>query len=323
MNSDIPQALRSLKHFLAIRDVEADVLKTLIDFSIRRKNEFKQGKFKPMLQGKVLAMIFQKASLRTRLGFETAMVQLGGHAVNLDDQQVGITKREDVRDVARVISSMCDGIMARVYAHQLVVELSAFSSVPVVNGLSDWAHPCQALADLMTIKERFGELHGRKLAYIGDANNVARWLLNGCLKTGMRFVIAAPEGYRLDRGQVESAQMMAGKSGASFAETNQPAEAVKDADVVYTDVWTSMGQEAESEQRAKDFTGFQINAELMRMAHPTAVVMHCLPAHRGDEITSDVLDSSQSIVFQQAENRLHSQRALLEVLFANTADGKK
>jgi len=314
MNSDIPSSLRALKNLLTVRDVDAEVFKTLIDFSIRRKAEFKRGELKPMLQGKTLAMLFQKPSLRTRLGFETAMAQLGGHAVHLEDHQVGLTKREDVRDVARVISSMCNGIMARVYSHQLVVELSTYGTVPVINGLSDWSHPCQALADMMTIKERFGELAGRKLAYIGDGNNVARSLLSACVQTGMQFAIAAPDGYGLDAGQIESARMQAGKQGASIVETNEPGEAVRSADVVYTDVWASMGQESEAEKRKKDFEGFQVDADLVALAQPTAVVMHCLPAHRNQEISSEVLDGSQSVVFQQAENRLHSQRALLELL---------
>jgi len=316
MSSDIPTSLRSLKHLLTIGDVETQMLKTLIDFSIRRKTEFKRGELRPMLQGRVLAMIFQKPSLRTRLGFETAMAQLGGHAVHLEDHQVGLTKREDVRDVSRVVSSMCDAIMARVYGHQLVVELATYGSVPVINGLSDWSHPCQALADMMTIKERFGELAGRKLAYIGDANNVARSLLSACVKTGMSFAIAAPAGYGLSGGLVESARMQANIPEASILETTDPKEAVHGADVVYTDVWTSMGQEAETQQRQRDFAGFQVNADLMKLAQPTAVAMHCLPAHRNVEISDDVLDGPQSIVFQQAENRLHSQRALLEVLLA-------
>lgn len=314
MSSDIPPSLNALKSLLTISDVKAEVFRALIDFCIRRKTEFKRGELKPMLQGKVLAMIFQKPSLRTRLGFETAMVQLGGHAVHLEDHQVGLTKREDVRDVARVISSMCSGIMARVFSHQLVVELATYGSVPVINGLSDWAHPCQALADMMTIKERFGEIAGRKLAYIGDANNVARSLLSACVQTGMQFTIATPEGYGLAAGLVESARMQEGKRGSSIFETTEPKEAVQGADAVYTDVWTSMGQEAEAKQREKHFEGFQVNADLMAAAQPTAVVMHCLPAHRNLEISDEVLDGPQSVVFQQAENRLHSQRALLELL---------
>ncbi|NLX21336.1 MAG: ornithine carbamoyltransferase [Phycisphaerae bacterium] len=316
MSSDIPQSLRSIRHFLAIRDIDGEVLKTLVDFCIRRKAEFQRGRLKPMLQGKVLAMIFQKASLRTRLGFESAMAQLGGHAINLEDTQVGLTKREDVRDVARVMASMSNAIMARVYGHQLVVELATYSSVPVINGLSDWAHPCQALADLMTIRERFGELGGRTVAYVGDANNVARSLMTACVKVGLPFRIAAPEGYGLDQGMIQSARMIRGKSGAGIFETHDPAEAVRGADVIYTDIWTSMGQEAQQKERDKAFVGFQVHADLVKLAQPTAVVMHCLPAHRGQEITDEVIDGPQSIVFQQAENRMHSQRALLELLMS-------
>ncbi|MHC4442481.1 MAG: ornithine carbamoyltransferase [Planctomycetota bacterium] len=314
MSSPIPEPLKSMEHFLSIHIMEPEVLKTLIDFCMLRKTEFKQGRLKPVLQGKVLAMIFQKSSLRTRLGFETAMIQLGGHAVNLEDHQVGIGKREDVRDMARVISSMCDGIMARVFAHQLVVELANNSTVPVINGLSDWSHPCQALADVMTMKEHFGELKGLKLAYIGDGNNVARSLLNACAKLGISFTIAAPQEYQLDNGTVESSKTVANKSGSDIMVTTQPTEAIVDADVVYTDVWTSMGQENEQQKREKAFAGYQVNAQLIEQAKPQTVVMHCLPAYRNYEITDDMVDGPQSIIFQQAENRMHSQRVLLEIL---------
>ena len=253
MSTPVPEELRSLSHFLSIGDIEPDVLRALIDFCIRRKGEFKRGELKPMLQGKVLAMIFQKSSLRTRLGFEAAMAQLGGHAANLEDHQVGVTKREDVKDVARVVSSMCDGIMARVYAHQLLIELAANSSVPVINGLSDWSHPCQALCDAMTIQEHFGDLAGRKLAYVGDGNNVARSLLNVCSQLGIAFAIASPDGYRLEDGVVDPAASWAERSGVTIAMTDSSAEAVVDADVVYTDVWTSMGQDAERAEREKAF----------------------------------------------------------------------
>lgn len=314
MKTPIPPSVAELEHFLTIRDLDGTTLETLIDFAIDRKQTFRRGELEPVLRGKVLAMIFQKSSLRTRLGFEAAMVHLGGHAINLEDHQVGLTRREDVRDVARVIASMCDGIMARVFDHQLVVDLAEYGDAPVINGLSDWAHPCQALADLMTVKEHFGELAGRRVAYVGDANNVARSLLWACLKTGVHFAIGAPKGYQLDRDIVDAAAPVAARTGSSITESDSPVKAVADADVVYTDVWTSMGQEAESAQREKAFAGFQLNAELMAHAHRDAVVMHCLPAHRGQEITDDVLDGPQSIVFAQAENRLHSQRALLEVL---------
>ena len=316
MSSDVPRQLRSLDHFLSIRDLEPETLRALIDFSIRRKDQFKRCELEPVLQGKVLAMIFQKASLRTRLGFEAAMTQLGGHAVNLEDHQVGMTKREEAGDVARVVSSMCDGIMARVHAHQLVIELAANSRVPVINGLSDWSHPCQALSDVMTIQEHFGELAGRKLAFVGDGNNVARSLLSACSRLGMAYAIASPEGYQLEDGEIESAGTLADRSGVSITVTDKPEEAVVNADVVYTDVWTSMGQESERAKRERAFAGYQVNAELVAKAKPTAVVMHCLPAHRNREITDEVMDSPQSLIFQQAENRLHSQRALLEVLLS-------
>lgn len=314
MTSDLPPVLDELKHFLSIRDVEAEALAALIELSIRRKAEFREGRLKPALAGRTLAMIFQKSSLRTRLSFEAAMTQLGGHAINLDDHQVGMAKREDVRDMARVIASICDGICARVFGHQLVVELSMHSTVPVINALSDWAHPCQALADLMTLQEQFGKLAGLKVAYVGDANNVARSLLNACTKLGASISVASPKGYELQAGVVESAWPVARKSGATIQLTDQPAAAVDGADVVYTDVWTSMGQEAEQAEREQAFAGFQVNAELMKAAKDTAVVLHCLPAHRNLEITDEVLDGPQSLVFQQAENRLHTTRALLEVL---------
>ncbi len=316
MSGEIPEQLRSLKHFLSIRDIEPEILRGLIDLSISRKAQFKRGELVPVLQGKVLAMIFQKASLRTRLGFEAAMAQLGGHAVNLEDHQVGMTQREDVKDVARVVSSMCDGIMARVHTHQLLIELAANSPVPVINGLSDWSHPCQALSDMMTLQEHFGELAGRKLAFVGDGNNVARSLLSACGRMGMAYAIATPERYRLDDGLIEPARALADRSGVSITVTSDPAEAVADADVVYTDAWTSMGQESERAEREKEFAAYQVNTDLLRKAKPTAVVMHCLPAYRNLEITDEVVDGPQSLIFQQAENRLHSQRALLEVLLS-------
>ena len=318
MKADIPESLAGLKHFLAISDLTPKALAELIDFCILRKRQFQQGKLKPMLPGKVLAMIFQKASLRTRLGFEAAMVQLGGHAINLEDYQVGLTKREDVRDVARVISSMCDGIMARVFGHQLVVELARFSKVPVINGLSDFSHPCQALADLATIKEKLGKLEGLKMAYIGDAYNVARSLMNACALAGMHFAIAGPPGYQFNPGDLETARMLANQPGTVIVQTESPAEAARDADILYTDVWTSMGQESERQQREKALAGYRIDAELLKRAKPTALVMHCLPAHRNMEITDEVIDGPQSIIFDQAENRLHCQRALLELLLARS-----
>jgi len=314
MNLEIPDTLQSLKHFLSIRDIEPEVLQDLVTFSIQSKGQFKRGELEPGLQGKVLAMIFQKSSLRTRLGFEAAMAQLGGHAINLEEHQIGVSKREEPRDIARVISSMCDGIMARVYAHQVVVELADKSSVPVINGLSDWSHPCQALADVMTIQEHFGTPAGRKVAYVGDGNNVARSLLEACAKLGMHFAIAAPEGYQLGEAEIQTAMAWAKRADTAITATTEPADAVTDADVIYTDVWTSMGQESQRADREAAFAGYQLNSNLIRQAKPTAVVMHCLPAYRNLEITDEVMDGPQSLIFAQAENRLHSQRALLTLL---------
>jgi len=318
MSDELPTKLRAMRHFLAISDLDTETLRCLLDLCLQRKDEFRHGRLRPALQNKVLAMIFQKPSLRTRLGFEAAMVQLGGHAINLEEHQIGLGQRENVRDVTRVLASMCDGIMARVFAHQLIVELAAHSSKPVINGLSDWSHPCQALADLMTIRERFGQLAGRKLAYIGDGNNVARSLLHACVRSGLHFAIAAPPGYALDAGTIEAGQVEADRQGVTILQTQDPREAADHADVVYTDVWTSMGQEAESTAREQAFAGYQVNAALMECARPTAIVMHCLPAHRNVEITDEVLDGPQSIVFEQAENRLHSQRTLLELLLGRS-----
>lgn len=314
MNTEIPAPLTSIEHFLSIRDLAPETLSALIDFAIERKGAFQRGELGPSFQGKILAMVFQKSSLRTRLGFEAAMAQLGGHAINLEDHQIGLSKREAACDVARVISAMADVIMARVFAHQAVIELAAHATVPVINGLSDWSHPCQAIADMMTLKEHFNQLQGLQFAYIGDGNNVARSLCNACSKLGLSFRVASPPGYRLDAGLLELARSTAARTGTRTLVTDQPAEAVAGADVVYTDVWTSMGQEQEAAEREKAFAGFQVNTELLRHARPTAVVMHCLPAHRNLEITDDVIDGPQSLVFRQAENRLHSQRALLEIL---------
>jgi ornithine carbamoyltransferase len=321
MSKDIPNALGTLKHFLSIADTSPEVLQALIDFTITRKEQFRRGEIPARFPGRVLAMVFQKSSLRTRLGFETAMAQLGGHAINLEDHQIGMSKREATKDVARVMSSMVDAIMARVYAHQSVVELATHSAVPVINGLSDWAHPCQAVADLVAIREHFGKLAGLRLGYVGDANNVARSLMLACAKSGMSFCIASPAGYGMDEGILQQANSMRIANSTVVSACHKPAEAVAGADVIYTDVWTSMGQEAEAAERDKAFVGYQVNGDLMRQAKPTAVVMHCLPAHRGCEITDEVVDGPQSIIFQQAENRLHSQRALLEVLLSRPKVG--
>jgi ornithine carbamoyltransferase len=315
MSAAIPTELRGLNGFLSIFDVDAAALRALLEFAIARKQALAKGRFEPLVRpGKVLTMVFQKPSLRTRLSFEVAMVQLGGHAVNLEDHQVGIGKREALKDVAIVMSSMCDAIMARVYEHAVVEALAAHATVPVINGLCDRCHPCQAGADFMTLVEHFGEPAGRRMAFVGDGNNVARSLAWSCAKLGMAFVLAAPRGYELDDAFVAS--IRTAHPSASLDVLRDPRAAVDAADVVVTDTWTSMGQEAEREQRRRDFDGFQVNTALMRCAKPDAVVLHCLPAYRNVEITDEVIDGPQSLVFAEAENRLHFQRALLEVLLA-------
>lgn len=308
----------ALRHFVGLDDLPDGAIEWLIVRSLKQKRRFKeQGKVPATLKRKTLAMIFQKPSLRTRLGFEVAMTQLGGHAICLDDYQTGLGTRESLEDAAKVIASMCDGIMARVFDHATIESLVAVSSVPVINGLSDHSHPCQAMTDLMTLREHFGTLAGLRLAFIGDGNNMARSLAVGCARTSIEFVIAAPPGHELDGAWLESLRSRYGI--ASVATADSPQAAADKADVLYTDVWTSMGQEAEVQTRRATFAGYRIDAELLRLAKPEAVVLHCLPAHRGEEITDEVLTGPQSRVFTQAENRLHFQRSLLEVLMRTPA----
>jgi ornithine carbamoyltransferase len=250
-------------------------------------------------------MVFEKPSLRTRVSFDVGMYQLGGHAIYLSPQEIGLGKRETVEDVARVLSSMCDGLMARVFIHETVVRLAEYSQVPVINGLCDIEHPCQALADLLTLHERKG-LEGRTLAYIGDGNNVCHSLMLLCAKLGVRFRCATPEGYEPQAEFVQGAQ-----SEGAVEIVRDPVEAVRDADAVYTDVWTSMGQEEENAARLQVFPPYQVNAQLMSHAKPDAIVLHDLPARRGEEISNDVMEGPQQAIWQQAENRLHAQKAVL------------
>lgn len=280
------------------------------------KREWRNGGNQPLLRGKTLGMIFQKPSLRTRVSFEMAMKHLGGSAIMLGPQEIGLGKRESVPDVARVLSSYVDGIMARVFDHAHVVELAAFSRVPVINGLSDSYHPCQALADIMTIREVFGRLAGLRLAFVGDGNNVAASVALVCAHFGVTFSIATPEGYEMKSSIREQANAIAERNGVSLEMHTRPQQAVADADVVYTDTWVSMGQEAEAQERIGEFAGFQVNRDLLRFAKDDAIVMHCLPAHRGEEITDEVIDGRQSKVFAQAENRMHAQKAVLTHLLA-------
>lgn len=274
----------------------------------------KQEGNQPELRGRNLALLFEKPSLRTRVSFEVAMQQLGGHAVYLGPREVGLGVREPVKDVARVLSQMVHAIAARVHDHAVLEELVAYADIPVINALSVGEHPCQALADLLTVLECRGSLKGLTLSYVGDGNNVGASLAIACAMTGMNFRIASPKGYELPAEVQAAAMRQANVSGSSLVFVQDPRVAVQDADVVYTDVWTSMGQEAEAAARREAFAGYKIDAELMKLANPEALVMHDLPAHRDEEITEEVLEGGQSVVFQQAGNRLHAQKALLLLL---------
>ncbi len=285
----------------------------MLDVARRLKNQYKlTRRNEPILAGKTLAMIFEKPSLRTRVSFAAAMTHMGGDSILLRQEEVGLETREPVQDVARVLSGMCDGIMARTFEHEKVLHLARWASVPVINGLTDYSHPCQAMADLMTIEEHFGNLKGRTLAFIGDGNNVARSLSVGCGKFGMRFVLAAPRSYELPSDDMD--RIMRQVPNMDFVVTQDPIEAVRDADAIYTDTWISMGQEAKKSQRIKDFAGYQVNDELLNAAPKHAVVLHCLPAYRGYEISESAMEGPRSLVFPQAENRLHFQKSLLAIL---------
>jgi len=302
------------RDFISLQDYTAEEIAYLIDVALELKTENKAGIPHPVLQGKTLAMIFTKSSTRTRVSFEVGIYQLGGIGLFLSSRDIQLGRGEPIEDTARVLSRMVDGIMIRTYSHQEVVELAKYSSVPVINGLSDYLHPTQVLADLMTIKEYKGKIQGLKLAYIGDGNNVAHSLLLGCAKMGMQVALASPEGYQPEPEIVRTAQKNAAASGGSVIITTDPVQAAREADVLYTDVWASMGQEAESEARKKVFASYQINAQLLKEAKPEAIVMHCLPAHRGEEITAEVFEGPQSVVFDEAENRLHAHKAIMALL---------
>lgn len=304
-----------MKHFLSIADLTPDELHDLLDLGLALKAEWRQGGNRPLLKNKNLALVFQKPSLRTRVSFEMGMVHLGGYAFYLSPNEVKMGGRESVPDVARVLSSYVDGIMARVFDHQHILDLAAYSSVPVINGLSDYNHPAQGLTDVFTILEEKGKLAGLKMAYVGDSNNVTRSLMFAAMKLGMQMTVASPAGYSLTADDVRLAAEMA-TEGATLELMEEPTTAVADADVIYTDVWTSMGQEAEAAERARLFPPYQVNQTLLNKAKPDCIVLHCLPAHRGDEITDEVADGPNSRLFQQAENRMHAQKAILVQLMA-------
>ena len=304
------------KDFLAVSDFSAAELQALLDSAVRLKRErAEKGSNAPLLKGKVLAMIFQKPSLRTRVSFDMAMRQLGGDALYLSPAEIGLGQRESISDVAQVLSGYVDGLMARVFDHQHVLDLAKYASIPVINGLSDYNHPCQAMADGLTIQEKFGNLKGLKFAWIGDGNNVAVSLLHLAAKLGAHFTIASPEGYDLSPKAVEIAEEFATTTGTVIKQMRDPHQAVKGAQVIYTDTWTSMGQEAETEKRKQVFPPYQVNAKLVSEADKDVIVMHCLPAHRGQELTDEVADGPHSVIFPQAHNRMHAQKAIvLELL---------
>ena len=300
-----------MSNFLAIDDFSRAELEALLELAAELKREHMAGANRPWLRGKTLAMIFQKPSLRTRVSFEMAMRHLGGDALYLSPQEIGLGERESVADVARVLSGYVNGIMARVFAYDHVRDLAEHASVPVINGLSDFNHPCQALADIFTIMELRPQLQGLKLAFIGDGNNVATSLLLICARLGVHFSIAGPEGYELKATVAARGSELAAETGVDFLQLRDPAEAVAQADIIYTDVWTSMGKEEASEQRRNIFRPYQVNQALLARARPDVLVMHDLPAHRGEEITNTVADGPHSVIFQQAHNRLHAQKAIL------------
>jgi ornithine carbamoyltransferase len=306
-----------MEDFTSIADLSAAGIWEILDRARELKDEWREGGNQPILKGKVLAMVFQKPSLRTRVSFDMAILHLGGHALYLSPDEIGLGKRESIADVARVLSRYVDCIMARVFDHEHILQLAKYSSVPVINGLSDYNHPCQGAADLLTIWEKKRELKGLKLAYVGDGNNVAVSLLFAATKLGMHFTIGNPPGYDLPAEALALGQRFAQESGSQTVATHDPVEAVTQADIVYTDSWTSMGQEAEMAHRATVFPPFQVNGKLLAHAQAEAIVMHCLPAHRGQEITDEVADGPQSALFDQAENRLHAQKGVLAILMTD------
>jgi ornithine carbamoyltransferase len=300
------------RHFTRVADWSREELLTALDLADDLKERQQRREEHHLLPGRTLAMIFQKPSTRTRVSFEVGMAQLGGHALYLAASDLQLGRGETLRDTATVLSRYVDGIMIRTFAQDDVEELARHASVPVINGLTDSAHPCQALADVMTIRERLGRLEGVRVAYLGDGNNVCASLMVACAKLGADFVAATPEGYEPDEGAVETAR----EAGGSVELMHSPRKAARDADVLYTDVWTSMGQEDERARRLRDLAGFGIDADLVQLAGDDAIVLHCLPAHYGEEITEEVLYGPHSAVWDEAENRLHAQKALLALVIA-------
>ena len=300
------------KDFIEIHDYTAAEVMQI--FELARDIKASPKKYRDTLDGQTLAMIFEKSSTRTRVSFEVGMFQLGGHALFLSSRDIQLGRGEPIYDTAKVLSRYVDGIMARTFAHKTVTDLAEYASVPVINGLTDLSHPCQVMTDYFTAWEKFGNLEGRKIAYIGDGNNMAHSLMYGAPKVGMHIAIATPKGYAPDLTVVAAAEEDAKSAGTRMLVTTSIEEAVKDADIVETDVWASMGQEDEAEKRRKDFSGWMIDDRIMSMAKKDAIFMHCLPAHRGEEVSAGVIDSPRSVIYDEAENRLHVQKAILVTL---------
>lgn len=309
------------RDLIAIKDLTAKEVLALVKNAILLKQGRKRAG--APLRGKTVALLFQKPSNRTRVSFEVGVYQLGGNCLYLNPGEINLGKRETAADVARTLSRYVDGLVARTFTQQDVEDLARYATVPVINGLSDMYHPCQALADIMTIQEQFGKFKGITVAYIGDGNNVCHSLMMACAKVGLNFSAATPKGYEPNEDQVKQAQACAQESGAKLFFTNSPVDAAKNAHVLYTDVWTSMGQEEETTQRLKDFQGFQINLELCQLSAKNHIFMHCLPAHRDEEVTEGVIEGKHSVVFDQAENRLHAQKAVLLFLMCNKGQGTR
>ena len=305
-----------MKDFISLHDCSKEEVENLLKLAVKLKKELKEGTPHPILKGKTLGMIFSKSSTRTRVSFEVGMVQLGGYPLFLSSHDIQLGRGETIHDTAKVLERYLDGIMIRTFSHQDVLDLAEYADIPIINALTDLLHPCQVLADLQTIYEKKGRLEGLKLAYIGDGNNMAHSLMYGCAKAGLDCAVASPKGYMPDSEVTENAKADFKKAGRSLLITEDPTEAIKNADVVYTDTWVSMGMESEKAERINIFMPYQVNSELMKHAKNDAIFLHCLPAYRGYEVTEDIIDGAQSAIFDEAENRLHAQKAVMATLMS-------
>ena len=314
LTSYTPLAPFAQKHLLTLADYTKDEILQILTHALKLKRQNYRGLPHHLLKGQTLGMIFAKSSTRTRVSFEVGMYQLGGHALNLTTHDIQLGRGETIEDTARVLSRFVDGIMIRTFDQSDVEKLAEYGSIPIINGLTDKYHPCQALADMLTFYEKKQEFEGRKLTFIGDGNNVCHSLMIICAKLGVNFSCACPKGYEPDEDVVANSLEFAKASGAQIIVTQDPVAAIKDADAVYPDVWASMGQESEFEEKSKHFLSYQVNSELMKHAKSDAIFLHCLPAHRGEEVTAEVIDGPQSVVFDEAENRLHAQKAVMALL---------